>query len=667
MKTYGPKLPKGTDLARVIERHVEREESALRRRMLRWLIAYYYAMGYRRFDLVNPWNATVAAYELNKDGTVPVQVQEMLSIMGRVTGQFMALDLMPDVNRQGNALSAIRDRAVAEILLNSGVSKQQIEMEKEKQALCLSLLGCCGLHMNCVDSATVGLTLDPEIVHPSELLPFPSVGLDLTKVRGRMRTRYIDMNRLKEVFGNGVSRKKDEMDWATREIGDLDEAAVATTDELQASRSRVYTSLSGDKGESNNKQMYEAVRIRELWLDGPRNTVSRYCVTSGDAVIHDEEYTVERYHPLHIMRYGMNGGYWGYGLFDLLLSVAREFEKCVTTMVNSTYDLDNFPVVLIPSGALNERKIFNRGDRNLKFATLSLEARYSGGGDFRPLVINPPVNDQPGRTASFLSGILDKYNPVPDLIRQKGRGESLPFMQFLDEEARKPTSAAVQSIISAWSSAYQYACNKLTMMVVESPRPVPVTHVTLGLAGAVIDWNKNSITFSDNPIPDVSRLSFGVMEQSPRATPILKAEAMLMLQVHQDLDRFILTALEEGLDFPMWMNQEQAAYDTVKMDILSLYNDGETPGEIVISPNLTLPRLQLRVLDSFMASPVLRAASVDIINVFQQYKTTLMTYMGEILPEPVPDPYEDAIVQSRLMQMQQQQPQPAGRPALTPS
>lgn len=653
MRSYGPELPKGKPLAQLIDAHVLRMEVPLRRRITRWLLAHYYSQGYRRFDVVNPTLGHVASYELDKDGRIPLQVQEMLSIMSRVVGQLTALDVRPDVNRQGNSISAIRDRAVGQILMDSGIDEQQLESKKPLLAEIVAMLGCAALHMGCIDDDTVGLTLDPEVVHPSEILPFPSISFDKTKVTGIIRQRYVPMKWLQKTLGK-KSLPKEDMDWCRKQIGeDVNVADDGTLSPLP------ITSRSEPLGPSD-KEYYEAVRIRELWVEGPRMTCRRYCITSGEASLLDEDFGGrERYTPIHKIGFMPNGSFWDAGLFDLLLTVAREFEKCVSHLVNTTYDLDEFPVLVMPSGQLNERKMFTRGDRNLKVLTASLEARYSGGSDFRPMVIEPPSRgDQAGRTAAFLSGILDKQNPVPDLIRQKGRGDSLPFMQFLDEEAKKSTGYCTQSITAAFGAAYKYGLCAMTQKVAESPRPISVRNVTLGLAGAVIDWNANQITFTQNPIPDVSRLTFGTMETSPRSSAIRKREVVEMFQLHQDWERFVLTALEEGLDFGMWVNDYQAAYETVRMDLLTLYGDGQRSGQVVISPHTTNPEFMLKVANGFLASPIVRAASVTVQNNLIKYRKALMAYIGSILPEPVADPYDTALARAADMARMGGRPQP---------
>jgi len=660
VRTYGPSLPKGKPLAQLIESHVMREEGKLRKRIARWLIAHYYCEGYRRFDLVSPSYGHVAAYELDKDGRIPLQVQEMLSIMSRVVGVLSSIDVRPDVNRQGNAIGAIRERAIAEILLNSGLSEQQLEKQMPVLAELVAMLGCAGIHMGCVDDEVVGLTLDPEIVHPSELLPFPSVSFDKTKICGIIRQRFVPMEWLRKTLGKSLDSKVDHMDWFRKQIGE--DVTIASDGSLNPTGG--FNPAGGLlKGpgiaDDTDKQYYDAVRIRELCINGPRNTVRRYCITSGWAVLHDESFeNREVYCPLHKIGFMPNGSFWDAGLFDLLLTVAREFEKCVSHLVNTTYDLDEFPILVMPSGQMNERKMFTRGDRNLKVLTASLEAKYSGGTDFRPMVIEPPQRgDQAGRTAAFLSGILDKQNPVPDLIRQKGRGDSLPFMQFLDEESRKSTAFAVQSITTAYAGTYQYGCAAMAQKVVESPRPIPVKNVSLGLAGAVIDWDSGTVSFTKNPIPDASHLVFSTMEESPRSTAVRKAEVVQMFQLHQDWERFVITALEEGLDFGMWLGAEQAAYETVKMDLLSLYGDGQRSGEVVLTPHTVKPELMLRVVDAFLASPVVKVASHIVQNNLIRYRKTLINYMGAVLPEPVPDPYDTALIRAAEQAGVRRQPQ----------
>jgi hypothetical protein len=180
---------------------------------------------------------------------------------------------------------------------------------------------------------------------------------------------------------------------------------------------------------------------------------------------------------------------------------------------------------------------------------------------------------------------------------------------------------------------------------------VPVNKLTLDLAGAIIDPQTSKVSFEQNPIPVISDLGITIRETNPRSEIARKQEALQLYGMPgmQDPVRFMLLALEEGLDFALYMGEEQAAYESVVRNILMLYSDGEEPGRIIVTPQTALPKLQGRVLTAFMGSPMMGMASPTVQDEFKKYREFLMMSMGTVLPEGVPSPEE--------MPMAPQQPQ----------
>ena len=110
-----------------------------------------------------------------------------------------------------------------------------------------------------------------------------------------------------------------------------------------------------------------------------------------------------------------------------------------------------------------------------------------------------------------------------------------------------------------------------------------------------------------------------------------------------DPDGFKLFALKEGLDFAMWIDEDQAGYEQVVQNILTLYGNGTDAGQVVITPHTSRPELQLRVLSSFMSSPLMTKADPLVVDEFKKYRESLIQFMGASLPAMVPNPDSAAI------------------------
>ena len=647
-------LPKDkTSLARVIDQHAERESSRLSYRRTTWLLAWYYLNGARRFDVFDPINGAIQPHYLDEDGNMEFQSQELLSAIDKVSARLASMNLMPKVYRKGNSLSAIRDRSVAQIILNSVTSEDQLERTKTQFAHIFTTLGSCGISGHIVDHPTIGLTTDLEVIHPRELFPFPSLGNDYTKQRGLMRQRSVPVSFLKEVFGKKISSNIEKMEYWEKTYGEGLEEDQG--DDFQSFAKYNDEFGSPRSSESGDQTSMGVARIRELWLYGTHNTVSRYIVTSGDYVIADEDYEgLEVFCPIGFSRFMENGSFHGAGLFDLLFSISRELEKMMKQLFNNVRDQDKYGVLVMPQGQMNERQMLRDVGKGLRVMPWEPDPVSEG---FRPFAIQPNnTGDVPGKTAGFAKNAMESLNPITDLIREKGRVDSASGLSFLDEQVNKAMTNPTRGIEQAFGTCYQSMLSSANRVIMSSPRALPLSDLTLDMAGAIFDKESGTVNFQGaNPIPSASNLKFGVQERSPRSMVARKQEAMQMLQAGvTDPDALKIFALQEGLDFAMYMEEEKASYQTVIENCLRLYSDGKDPGEVVLTPQTAAPKLQLRILTAFMTSPTMSVASPEVQDEFMKYRQFLMDSMGMTLPEAVPNPDDMAILMQAEQAMQQQ-------------
>ena len=354
------KLPKNKhDLARVIDEHADREESRLSYRRTMWLLAWHYLCGARRFDVFDPGTGSLSPHYLDEEGNMEFQSQEMLSSIDRVSARLASLDLRPKVIRQGISLNSIRERAIGQIVMDHVVSNDQLETVKTQFAHIFTSLGSCGLAGHITDSPTIGLTADLEVIHPRELFPFPSLGADYTKARGMMRQRTVPLDFLEEMFGKKLKKNLQKMEWWEANIGEGENASGGGEESGGISESGKNTTYWSDTSQgtvSGSKQHTSLVKIREVWTYGVGETVTRYVVTSGEHVLHDEEFTdQEVYCPIGFARFMENGTFHGAGLFDLLFSLNREMERLLKSLFNNVRDTDRYGVLVMPQGQFNDR------------------------------------------------------------------------------------------------------------------------------------------------------------------------------------------------------------------------------------------------------------------------------------------------------------------------
>lgn len=643
MTTRSPlSLPsKPEDIAKFMRMHVDRERVRYNYRRSIWLLAWHYLNGARRFDVFDPLTGRLSPHYLDREGNMEFQSQDLLSIIDRTVARIATMDLRPKIMRQGTSLRMIRERSSAQIIADSLVSDHQLSQVTSDFAHIFATLGCCGIMGHLTDVPTVGLTADLEVVHPREVFPFPALHQDHTKQSGIIRQRVVPIDLLGAKFGKISAKKKDQMEWWKVDHGDV--TTDLGLDEPGSYMRNPFNNSGVMTGASEGTDVVnEVARIRELWINGPRDTCVRYVVASGNEILVDESYDDSAmYCPLGWARFMDTGTFYGAGLFDLLFGICRQAEHMMKSLFNNIRDTDRYGVLVLPQGSMNERTLLKDVGRGLRVMTYTPDPLNE---NFKPFPIQPwNAGDAPGKVAQFAREVMQQISPVQDLLQEKGRVESATGLQFLDEQITKAMTNPSIGIQRAFGNMYRSMTAQAVAEIVKFPRTVPVNYVTLDLAGAVLDIAKSTVSFDQNPLPQVGYLTFGVKQVNPRSDTARKEEAMGLLKAGlTDPIGLKVFALKEGLDFAMWMDEEKGAYESIVQNILLLYGNGEDPGQIVLTQHMMRPDIQMRVLSAFMTSPIMMAASSEVQDEFRKFRDTMLRFMGQTLPQQVPTPEEAA-------------------------
>jgi len=524
-------------------------------------------------------------------------------------------------------------------------------------------LGFAGITGHVVDHPTIGLTTDLEVIHPRELFPFPLTGQDVTKMQGIVRQRWITVGKLEEIYGaKKIKANLEDMEWFEADPGEPWPERDGIRDVTYWTGSRSDSSTMGSSAEKD--EYIGVVKLRELWLMGANNTVSRYVVTSGDVVLQDDDLgAVEVYCPIGWSRFFNNGTFHGAGMFDLLFSTHRNLERLSKALYNNVLDLDRYGVLVLPQGQMNQNQILRDVGRGLRVMFWQPDALVEG---FNPFTITPHnAGEMPGRVAQFAREAMNSVNPIQDLIKEKGRVDSASGLAFLEEQMTRTLTTPTNGVARAWGDMYRALVQNVTSKLTMSQRALPVGSLTLDLAGAVIDPDSLTVSFTNNPLPDLSRVNFTIRALSPKSTVARKQEALELWQrgINKDPVAFNLFAIKEGLDFAMWMDEDKAAYEMAVRAILMVYGDGRQPGQAVLTPHTTRPEIVMRVLNSFIAGPAMAVSSASVQNSMKQFRMALINFMGLTLPAAVPNPDDAAMLSQMSMQ---QGPQPGMVPGMMP-
>ena len=631
-------------------------------RRLTWLVAWYYINGARRFDVFSPDTGALSAHFVDGAGNMEFQSGELMSVMDRTTGRLKEIDLWPKVVRSDNSLDAVRERSMMQILMDAAIDPAALDRTSSKFIHLYTLLGSCGVTGQTFQSPARGLSTDFEVIHPKELFPFPSFGTDFTKAGGMVRQRVVPFKWLQARFGRKIVDNKKDM-----EVYEVPLGSVASVENSEQDEGRGGTGgrvrwnfQEGAGGPTAGDISVEVTRIRELWTEGPGSLCDEYVLTSGDYTVKHSVYDgVEAYCPIGMRTFIDTGTFHGAGLFDLLFSSVRELEKLLKSLYNNIRDLDKYGFLVLPHGGFNHDTLFKDVGEGLRVAYY--EPDYTGS-DVKPFMVSPyNAGDAPGKVAGLAKAMLEGLSPIKDLAEEKGRIDSASGLQFLDEQMGRYMTNATNNLRGAFSDMYQGLAADVLANVVESSNPVPVGKLTVELAGVIIDPETQKVSFQDNPLPTVGRLAFGVRGRTIQSQTAKLERAIDMIEKKMaDPMKVMLYFLKEGMEPPIYMEEERAAYDTVVRNILLLYGDGKRPGMVIITPHNVLPQLQMRVLGAFMNSPIMGMANPEVQNSFIDYKESLLQLMGPILPPGMPPPDDLAAIQQEIMPKLQDQARSQG-------
>ena len=166
--------------------------------------------------------------------------------------------------------------------------------------------------------------------------------------------------------------------------------------------------------------------------------------------------------------------------------------------------------------------------KGLRYMTYSKDALM--GEDFKPIVISPHNSgDAPGKVAGFARDVMKQLSPIQDLIAEKGRVDSASGLQFLDDQLNRAMTNPTSGLQRAFGQMYKSTVSAATRHIVVSNPSLPVNKLTRDLAGAVIDSKTSTVNFKENPIPNMSQISFAVREVNPKSELARKQEAIQLL------------------------------------------------------------------------------------------------------------------------------------------
>lgn len=628
------------------------------------LLYHYYLSGARHFSEFNIRNGQLKYNFVDSDGNLYFRDQKLLQIVNQFVGHSLSADWRPSVTRTDLSLSGMRERAVAQAVLDAVVTPQSMVQFLPDAFFFFWAYGGVGIQGCVEDHPTVGLTSDLQAIHPCELFPFPSTGPDKTKANGLVWRRYFAAEALRDKVGaRTFNRMKDKLKTIRIARGEA-ESRIG----LSGAYESVGVGLQGtgftgprpaEPQNSEDSGLVDLVEVREAWIDGEAGFCDRYVVQSGDAILIDEDYEGKGfYRNLRYVRCLEDGTWHGQGICDLLFPYVREKEKMLSHLLENIRSMSSYDLLVLPQSQFDQQTAFRDVGRGLRICTYSPDPFAENA---RPTTVRQATSGEiPGKASVMLDQMIQAM-AFPEILQGNapGRVDSAQGLEFLDEQARKALNAPTGNLQTGLGAIYQAMVCEAVRKFSESKRPIPVSRLSLDMAGVVLSADQSKVTFTDgvNPLPDPSRLVFTVKNSAPKSPAALKQEAVGYLTNQQiTIDQFQYYCVSQGIDVAMPLGRTKNAYEKAVRNILVLFADGQTPGQVVATPYSNVPTIDLQVLEEFMASVTFSLASPAVQTAFMQYMQDLQTQLGTVLPAGYQNP-DDVVIQ-RQADMAQQGPPP---------
>lgn len=635
----GNTLPKNADeLVRALDGHMAHVEASQAERRALWALAHWYLKGHREFSVVDIRTGSIKSSRLDPDGNLILPVNIMLQRIDLMKGRLRTIRVKPRVVKEGYGLRLTRKRAASQALLDAIVPFDGLDDLYEAVIDNMLIYGGCGLAASLGDDEQVGLVSDIEAVHPQELFPFPRLNIDRHQQKGIIRRRFVELGQLKMmaeaagISAQAFSRNKEKMRvWEMQYGQQINPSMTTTSGFLPAARS----------GTGDTKNTVEMVEVREVFLGKPY--LQRYILQVGEWIAKDESFSDNRLTPIYYQPTIGDSSFWGQGAVDLTYGIVRRFEKLISQMVQNIEDLERFGILALPSSMVDTKTKLHDIGSGLKIYPYEADP-YAVEQRINPTVIQPSnTGTLPGQVAQATLGLIDQLIPVSALFQGDvpGRGDSATFVQAIAQQADVPLQNIHAAIKSLFGGAFRYLASEGSRRLALKEARLPVSRITIDLAGILTNPD-GTVSLNHEVLPDTYGLRFTIEDDTFRDRQNRRLEAVtLATQGAQTWDDLRLLDMMEDLDVPIGNPEERAAFEKEQVAIVTIVNDGETPGEYLDNEQTAMPHVQLRVLNTFLFRPEFNELGPEVRRALLLRQMDLKRAMQPVLPTALPTP-EDA-------------------------
>lgn len=656
-------------LAQAMEVSLSLGKANQRGRILTWLIHYFYLQGVRQFPFINVGTGGVKISWVTNEGAIPFKYPGALKQHMTEMGRLLQVNVDPWVEAVASGgMTVLRDRALAQVTLDAMTNQENRDRAKSEVINLLLNFGTAGLAPYIYGTPDTGYAAELEAIPPWELNPIPHAPFSRSQIRGISRDRYIPLSEGVARWGKPkLSANFSELETIRLPYGEFEDRAMADspigpTGIHDMTVTPGPTNATGDKstlrGELQDEGSMVYMHLHEMWLEGRSGELRRYVARSGRVILEDIDFPEGGglVTPVRVSRYGDTGGFYGASYADLTIGLNREAEKNIQSLLQNARNLDRYGFLVIPSDMGQAVKTHMQDQGNGLRLIFYQQGQFQDRAQ-RPQVINPATTGNfPGDVAAFVVGQLNQMTRDSNLTLP-ARTDSPNAIQMIDEAARRPITQAVESIARQFGGAYKYIVMNATEFYAQKT-PVYLTEIDDHLAGVVLNPSTGAVELSLASQPSVAGLNFTIRAANPRQKEVIKQEIASLIQMGAITpDRFQFLNIRHKLDMPFPETPETNTYRTAMLNNLLLFNDGQTPGQVLVSSIADNPRVALEVTTTFMSRPFFRFASVPVRQAFEKlvesYRAILTIPQMQAMGQPFP---EDIMERGEMSQEPQPQP-----------
>lgn len=665
-------LPETNDARQdAFRRYLDRAEMSRRVAAAEWWVARHYLRGCRYFETIEYQTGRVRPVYGDQVGNIPFRYEELVNSFINEVGRLQRLDTRPSVSQVSAGLSALKDKATAQGILDGIYPYTNPVANKSAILESLAIYGSVGQYTyeekDDVDSDNPQANLRTEVVFPWNLLGLPSDIGSPADAEGIARDRWVPLKWLKEnkYFKSVSNAQLDEDD------PDLDVRHIKAGEELHADSRPATDSASGSAEKSDEEDCIPIVHLYEIWVRYPNGRLKSYDIMVGKKLVHTKTYKNKRdtpMMPIDVCCRAEGVGFYGRSFVIPMVPLNAEVEAMLSNIFRQMQDFDVYGMVGIPqSWGLDQNQLSAIGPGSSRYFTYDPDPTIEG--EQRIQSVQPVSNtNMLSSVASFGLSLLTRLGQQPEMLTQgdaPGRVDSEKGLNFLYQASTVPLGTIAASIARCYSTIY-----KKQLCLARQWDNFTINTESLlddfAVIGLRFDHRTGQVDLSNTDRLDPVKVNVTIRSEEPIDKDAIKQDLFALLQ--QQLispAQFKVEARLRGLDVPLPNESEWQNYRTAIIRNLILFGDGIEPGVLPMGmepSEYDNPEIHLMVITRLMSSPEFALASPAVQEKFNNLIQMFQTQAGQY-PDSLEYPEEAAeLAQQQLQSAQGGMPQGGGAP-----